>query len=93
LVFENNAAVKSSENYNAQYTRKEKKRKPMFTIHRCEGVSKLATNASKTAVMDVIEFPYLSLGSSIVQLHDSLCSRCTCTCSEAGFSIQNDDHA
>jgi hypothetical protein len=46
-------------------------------------VSKQDTNGSKTAVMDV------SLGSSTVQLHDSLGSRHACSCSEAGFSSQN----
>jgi hypothetical protein len=54
-------------------------------------VSKYVTNGSKTAVMDVIGFLCVSLGSSTVQLHDSLGS--TCTCSEAGFSSQNDKHA
>jgi hypothetical protein len=46
---------------------------------------------SKTALMNVIGFLCVSLGSSIVQLHDSLGSRCACTCSEAGFSSQNGD--
>jgi hypothetical protein len=54
-------------------------------------VNKLATNGSKTAVMDVMGFPCVSLGSSIVQLHDSLGIRCACACSEAGFSSQNGD--
>jgi hypothetical protein len=35
-------------------------------------VSKQVTNASKTVVMDVIGFLCVSLGSSTVQLHDSL---------------------
>jgi hypothetical protein len=39
--------------------------------------------------MDVIGLLFVSLGSSTVQLHDSLGSRCACTCSEAGFSSQN----
>jgi hypothetical protein len=39
--------------------------------------------------MDVIGFLCVSLGSSTVQLHDSLCSRRAC--SEAGFSSQNGD--
>jgi hypothetical protein len=43
--------------------------------------------------MDVIGFLYVSLGSSSVQLHDSLGSRRACACSEAGFSRQNGDHA
>jgi hypothetical protein len=36
--------------------------------------------------MDVIGFLFVSLGSSTVQLHDSLDSRRACACSEAGFS-------
>jgi hypothetical protein len=43
--------------------------------------------------MDVIGFLYVPLGSSAVQLHDSLGSRGACTCSEAGFSSQNGDCA
>jgi hypothetical protein len=39
--------------------------------------------------MDVICFLYVSLGSSIVQLHDSLGSRLACTCLEVGFSGKN----
>jgi hypothetical protein len=42
--------------------------------------------------MDVIGFLCVSLGSSSVQLRDSLGSRPACACSEAGFSIQNGDH-
>jgi hypothetical protein len=67
----------------------------LFTNHpiiRCcirGRVSKQVTNGSKTAVMDVIGFLYVSLGSSTVQLHDSLGSRRAYTCSEAGFSSQN----
>jgi hypothetical protein len=41
--------------------------------------------------MDVIGFLYVSLGSSIVQLNDSVGSRRACACSEAGFSNQNAD--
>jgi hypothetical protein len=41
--------------------------------------------------MDVIGFLCVSLGSSRVQLHDSLDSRHPCGCSEAGFSSQNGD--
>jgi hypothetical protein len=41
--------------------------------------------------MDVISFLCVSLGSSTIQLHDSLGSRSACACSEAGFSSQNDD--
>jgi hypothetical protein len=41
--------------------------------------------------MDVIGFLCVSLGSSTVQLHDSLVNRRTCKCSEAGFSSKNGD--
>jgi hypothetical protein len=43
--------------------------------------------------MDVTGFLCVSLGSSTVQLHDSLGSRRACSCSEAGFSSQNGDRA
>jgi hypothetical protein len=49
------------------------------------------TNGSKTAVMDVIGFLRVSLDSRIIELHDSLGSRCAC--SEASFGSQNGDHA
>jgi hypothetical protein len=55
--------------------------------------SKQVTNGSKTAVMYVIVFLCVSLGSSTVQLHDSLGNRRACACSEAGFSSENDDRA
>jgi hypothetical protein len=45
-------------------------------------VSKYVTNGSKTALIDVIRFPCVSLGS-----------RRACACSEAGFSSQNGDSA
>jgi hypothetical protein len=51
------------------------------------------TNGSQTAVMDVTGFLCVSLGSSTVQLHDSLSSRRACVCSEDGFSNQNGDRA
>jgi hypothetical protein len=51
------------------------------------------TNGSKTAVKDAIGFLCVSLGSSTVQLHDSLGSRRACACSGAGFSSQNGDSA
>jgi hypothetical protein len=54
-------------------------------------ISKQVTNWCKPAVMDIRGFLCVSLGGSIVQLHDSLRSRCTC--SEAGFSSQNGDRA
>jgi hypothetical protein len=41
--------------------------------------------------MDVIGFLYISLGSSTLQLHDSLGSRRAWACSEASFSSQNGD--
>jgi hypothetical protein len=47
----------------------------------------------KQLLMEVIYFLCVPLGSSTVQLHDSLDSRCTCACSEAGFSSQNGDRA
>jgi hypothetical protein len=43
--------------------------------------------------MDVIGFLCVSLGSSTVQLYDSLGSRRACSCSEASFSSQNGDCA
>jgi hypothetical protein len=43
--------------------------------------------------MDIIGFTCVLLGSSTVQLHDSLPSRRACTCSEAGFSSENGDRA
>jgi hypothetical protein len=45
----------------------------------------------KTAVMDVLCYLCVSLGSSTVQLHDSLGSRRARACSEIGFSSQNGD--
>jgi hypothetical protein len=42
-------------------------------------------------VVDVIGFLCVSLGSSTVQLHDSLCSRRVCACS--GFSGRNGNRA
>jgi hypothetical protein len=56
-------------------------------------ISKLVTNGNKAAVMDVIGFLCVSLGTSTVQLHGSLGSRRACPCSEAGFSSQNDYRA
>jgi hypothetical protein len=43
--------------------------------------------------MDVICFLCVSLGSSTVQLHDTLDSRRAFTGSEVGFSSQNGDRA
>jgi hypothetical protein len=57
------------------------------------GVSNYATNGSKTDVLDVKRFPCVSLGSSTVQLHDSLGNRCACACSDAGSTSQNSDRA
>jgi hypothetical protein len=50
----------------------------------------LVKNGSKTAVMDVIGFLCVSLGSSTVQLHDRLSSRRACACSEACFSSEEE---
>jgi hypothetical protein len=55
-------------------------------------VSKQVTNGSKTAVMNVIVFLRVSLGSSTVQLYDRH-SRCACAYSEAGFNSQHGDRA
>jgi hypothetical protein len=41
--------------------------------------------------MEVIGFLFVSLGSSTVQLHDSLGSWRARACSEAGFTSQNGD--
>jgi hypothetical protein len=38
--------------------------------------------------MDVIGFLCVLIASSTAQLYDSLGNRCTCACSEAGFSSQ-----
>jgi hypothetical protein len=43
--------------------------------------------------MDAIGFPCVLISSSTVHLHESLCSRRACACSEAGFSSQNVDCA
>jgi hypothetical protein len=60
----------------------------MYIRGRC---SKQATNGSKTAVMDVIGYLCVSLGSSTVQLRHNLGS--ACACSMAGFSSQNGNRA
>jgi hypothetical protein len=52
-------------------------------------VSKWDINGSKTVVMDVVGFACVSLGSSTVQLHDSLGRRRAYACSDAGFSSRN----
>jgi hypothetical protein len=41
--------------------------------------------------MDLIGFLCISLGSSTVQLHESLGSRRACACSDVGVSSQNGD--
>jgi hypothetical protein len=43
--------------------------------------------------MDVIGFLRVSVGSSTVQLYDSIGIRRASACSESDFSSQNDDHA
>jgi hypothetical protein len=50
-------------------------------------------NGRKTAVMDIIGFLCVSLGSSTVHLHGTVGSRHACTYSDAGFSSQNGDRA
>jgi hypothetical protein len=52
-----------------------------------------AKSGSKTAEMDVMDFLYVSLGSSTAQRHNRLGSRCTCTYSEACLSSQNGNRA
>jgi hypothetical protein len=54
-------------------------------------VSKHITSGSKAAVMNVIVFLYVPLGSSEVQLQDTLGSRCACSCSEGAISSQIGD--
>jgi hypothetical protein len=54
-------------------------------------VSKQITDGSKTALINVIGFIYVSLGSSTGQFHDNLGSRRACAFSDAGFSGQNGD--
>jgi hypothetical protein len=53
-------------------------------LHLQELIYYEVTNRSKTAVRDVIGFLFVALGSSTVQLHDSLGSTRACSCSEAG---------
>jgi hypothetical protein len=43
--------------------------------------------------MDVIGFLCVSLGSSTIQIHDSLGSRRACACSEAGLNSENGESA
>jgi hypothetical protein len=62
-------------------------------LDECEEASVNRSQIEYKAVMEVIGFLYVLLGSSAVQLHDSLGSRRSCACSEAGFSSQNDDRA
>jgi hypothetical protein len=63
-------------------------------MHNIRGrVSKYVTNGSKTAVMAVISFLFVSAGSRTVQLHVSLGIRCPCACSEPDFGRQNGDCA
>jgi hypothetical protein len=49
--------------------------------------------AAQLAVMDVIGFLCVSLGSSTVRLHDSLGSTRAFACLEASFSSRNVDRA
>jgi hypothetical protein len=66
---------------------------PSRVILTTREVSEQGTNGSKAAVIDVIGFLCVSLGSSTVQLHDSLDRRRACACPEADFSSQNGDRA
>jgi hypothetical protein len=43
--------------------------------------------------MYVMGFPYVSLGNSTVQVLDNVGNRRECSCSEASFNSQLDDHA
>jgi hypothetical protein len=58
-----------------------------------EGESAKRTQMEATALMGIIGFLYVSLGSSTVQLHDNIGSRRLCAKSEAGFSSQIGDRA
>jgi hypothetical protein len=58
-----------------------------------EGKPVNRSQMEKTAVMEVIGSVFVSLGSSTVQLYDSLGSRCTLICSDASFGSQNGDSA
>jgi hypothetical protein len=49
-------------------------------------VCKYFRSESKSAVMDVIVFLCVSLGSSTIQLDEILGSRRACACSNAGYS-------
>jgi hypothetical protein len=49
----------------------------------------MGTNGSKTDLMEVIGFQYVSLGSSTVQFYVSPGSRRACAYPDAGFSSQN----
>jgi hypothetical protein len=52
-------------------------------------VGKQVINGNKTILMAVLGFLCVSLGSSTVQLHDSLRSRSACANSEAGLGSEN----
>jgi hypothetical protein len=56
-------------------------------------VSKYVTNGSERVILDIIRFPYVTLGSSTVHLHDSLGNRYACACSDSGFSSKIGDRA
>jgi hypothetical protein len=56
-------------------------------------VTKQLTNETERAAMHVICFLFVPLGSSTVQLHESLGSRRASACLEVCFSTQNGGHA
>jgi hypothetical protein len=56
-------------------------------------VNKQVRNGSETAVLDVMGFLCVSLVCSTFHFHDSLGSRRSCACSEAGLSSQNGNRA
>jgi hypothetical protein len=65
----------------------------LFRLQYRGRVSKQVTNGSKTAVMDVIGFLCVSLGSSTVQPRDTIGSRRAGAYSVAGFRNQNGSRA
>jgi hypothetical protein len=63
------------------------------SIFRVEEERRETSRARNQREQVLIGFVCVSLGSSTVQLHDSLASRSARAYSEAGFSSQNGDHA
>jgi hypothetical protein len=60
----------------------------LYFIMYTGGVSREYTDKIETAVIDVISFLHVSLGSNRVQIHHSLCSRCPCAYSEVGSVVK-----